>query len=533
MNTVYKLSFRLLLLFAAVLILETSCKKELENINIDQKGVPYGSYVPGLTLASMETNILIISPAWQYQLQQNLNADMYSGYMATASAFAGGVNNLTYFMMDGWNGFISSVPFNNVLNPWLTVNSVTSKSGDNDFYSIALILKVFAFHRLTDIHGPLPYKKYGQGNDVVFDGQDSIYYTFFNELKEATDKLTAFYDANPTTASAGWAFYDLSSYNGDLKKWIKLSNTLRLRLAMRISNVDPQKAKAEAEAAVNHKYGVLTADDGPFTISCNDQRQNPLSTLSLVWGDCSVGAPLECILGGYNDPRLPKYAQAAADNDVKGQYKGIRQGISLPNSQLYRQYSHPNINTSDPLIIMTAAESYFLRAEGALKGWNMGGTAQNFYEDGIKTSFAQWGVSGTDAYINDNISTPKPYVDTKNATNDVPAGSPYLSTITIKWEDAASSDIKLEKIITQKWIAMYPEGGEAWSEFRRTGYPKLFPVVVNSSNGEIPDGKFIKRIPYPTAITSTSPVQSKNAIDKYFGGHDGSYKPLWWMGSSK
>lgn len=531
MNTVkYRLSFRLLLSAVVILMVSASCTKELEDTNIDQKGVPYGSYVPGLTLASMEANILIISPAWQYQLQQNLNADMYSGYMSSASAFAGGVNNLTYFMMDGWNGFITSVSFNNVLNSWLTVNSITQKSGNDDFNSIALILKVLSFHRVTDIHGPLPYKKYGQGNDVAFDGQDSIYYAFFDELKTATNKLTAVYDANPELASSSWAFYDLSSYKGDLVKWIKLSNTLRLRLAMRISNVDPAKAKAEAEAAVNQKYGVLTAEDGPFTITCNEQRQNPLSTLSLVWGDCSVGAPLECILGGYNDPRLSKYALPAADADVKGQYKGIRQGIELANSQVYRQYSHPNINMSDPLIIMTAAESYFLRAEGALKGWNMGNaTAQSLYEDGIKASFTQWGVSGADSYILDNVSKPKSYIDTKNASNNIAAAS----DVTIKWDDAATATVKLEKIITQKWIAMYPEGGEAWAEFRRTGYPKLFPVAVNSSNGEIPDGKFIARIPYPTSITSTSPEQSKKAIEKYFNGHDGSYQRLWWMGTAK
>src|SRR5699024_8728991 len=102
---------------------------------------------------------------------------------------------------------------------------------------------------------------------------------------------------------------------------------------------------------------------------------------------------------------------------------------------------------------LDVAESYFLRAEGALRGWNMGGTAKEFYEDGVKASFEENGVSGVDAYLQ-GTTTMAAYTDPKNSANN----SKSLTDEVVKWDDNASFQEKLEKIITQKWIAMYPEG---------------------------------------------------------------------------
>ncbi len=94
--------------------------------------------------------------------------------------------------------------------------------------------------------------------------------------------------------------------------------------------------------------------------------------------------------------------------------------------------------------------------------------------------------------------------------NNVPAGNPNLSTITIKWNPAAGNEEKLERIITQKWLAVYPDGQEAWSEFRRTGYPKLFPVVVNNSNGQVTG--FIERLPIPSKFKNSNKAGYDKAI---------------------
>ncbi|GEM_PF-5294236 len=91
---------------------------------------------------------------------------------------------------------------------------------------------------------------------------------------------------------------------------------------------------------------------------------------------------------------------------------------------------------------------------------------------------------------------------------------PYIK---IKWDEGASFDEKLERIITQKWIAIYPDGQEAWSEFRRTGYPKLWPVNVNLSGGDVPEGEFIKRINYPPAITNASQAATAAAVGQLPG----------------
>ncbi|MGE5106339.1 MAG: SusD/RagB family nutrient-binding outer membrane lipoprotein, partial [Sphingobacteriales bacterium] len=176
--------------------------------------------------------------------------------------------------------------------------------------------------------------------------------------------------------------------------------------------------------------------------------------------------------------------------------------------------------------LMTAAEAWFLKAEAAIRGWAGAGDSQTDYENGINTSMSQYSVSGA-TYIADAVSKPKPYVDPKNAVNNVPNGDPNLSTVTIKWNGAGSFDEKLEKIITQKWIAMYPDGQEAWSEFRRTGYPKLFPVVINNSGGKISTAIFIRRINFPSSEYSTNPKGIAGAVTK-LGGADTGGTRLWW-----
>ena len=178
---------------------------------------------------------------------------------------------------------------------------------------------------------------------------------------------------------------------------------------------------------------------------------------------------------------------------------------------------------------MTAAESYFLRAEGALRGWNMGGTAKHFYEAGVKISFQEAGVSGADSYLADNTSKPAAYEDKTGDGNDAAAPS----TITIAWDDAANFETNLERIITQKWIAMFPDGVEGWSEFRRTGYPKLFPVCRNESAGRISTTIQIRRLPYPqvqynsNAAAVAAGVATLNGESNNATGDNGG-TTLWW-----
>jgi hypothetical protein len=516
-------SIKIATVFACLLIIPvSSCKKMNDDLNQDQKKLPYGAYVPGSYLTGMMQSIVKACPQWWQQVQQNLNADIYSGYMSTGTAFNNGTNNTTYFMMDGWNGFAASTPYDYVLNPWLDIKRQTFDS-EKELYAISLIIKVMAAHRLTDIFGPVPYTQLGTSTSPAFDSQETLYKTFFSELKTAVDILTAAEDADPSIDQKKLAPYDCSSLGGDFKHWVQLANTLRLRLAIRVSEVDGGLAKIEGEAAVNHKYGVL--ESMPFTVLAGDCGSHYLYTISREWGDILLNADMECYLNGYKDPRAVKYAlPATSPAAVKGKIKGIRNGIDVAKNN-YKGFSQLNFNSGDRVLLITAAESDFLRAEGVIRGWNMGGgSAQSFYEQGITKSFDQYAVGGIAAYLADGTSTPTDYVDpVEPAYNEA---SP--SNITIKWDDGASFDQKLERIITQKWIAMFPEGQEAWSEFRRTGYPKLFPVEVNNSGGQVAPGQFIRRLPYPSYFTTSNPSGVSDAVNKYLGGADKMGTALWW-----
>ncbi len=500
-------------LLGAALLFGTSCTKNLEDINADQKGITsedleqdyaqIKSFFPG-----MMNSIMKVNPEWMYQIQQNLNADIFSGYMMTPTPFAGNVNNNTYFMMDGWNNFAITVPVENVLNPWLEVKSLTEEKY-KDWYSISLILKVFAGHRIVDIFGPFPYSDFGTSSK--FDSEQEAYNAFFADLDMAITTLEGYKNSESEVAFAG---VDISTLNGSYTKWIQLANSLRLRLAIRISNVDATLAETEAKKSLNHPDGLLETDDFMVTHSFN----HPISTISQGWGDILMGAPMQSILGGYSDPRLEKYFLPSVDGDIKG----IRQGINLTSKAEYGGFSKVNINSGAPIQLMTAAETYFLRAEAALKGW--GGDAQSLYESGIERSFTQHGAE-LGNYL---TSTAKPaaYVDPLHAENNVDAAS--VSQVTVNWADATTNEEKLEKIITQKWIATFPDGQEAWSEHRRTGYPVLFPVVINNSGGKIADGAFISRLSYPADFKATNPTAAQEAIDKYFGGNDSPGQKLWW-----
>lgn len=461
------------------------------------------------------------TPAWSYQLQQNLNADVYSGYMTNPRPFIAGANNTTYNLVSGWNNFIWSVPYSNVMNNVASISELT----EADFptlNAVALILKVSAMHRVSDVFGPIVYTNFGDlTNPGVYDSQQEAYTAFFADLDTAVTNLMANID------SPRFQAFDLS-YGGNYNNWVKLANSLRLRLAIRISMADPAKAKVEGEKALSQSLGLMVTNADGFFV--NSSLNHPLSVIDNSWGDIRMNASMESILSGYSDTRMGKYFDESAD--YAGQYKGVRNGLplqagysdELAQKAAYVGFSGMNDAVKTPKVqLMTTAEVYFLKAEAALRGWSGAGSAQANYEMGITTSFAQHGAGGAAAYIADNTSAPSNYVDPVNSANSATA----LSTITVAWDGAATNEEKLERIITQKWIAMFPEGQEAWTEFRRTGYPKIFPVVSNQSGGTVDTALQIRRIPFVDSELSTNADGVAGAVSK-LGGPDNAGTRLWW-----
>ena len=506
-------------------LISTSCS-DLEQFNVNDKNITQEQlkidfqHVGSLYQPIFES-IYQYSPAWSYQLQQNLNADVYSGYLTNPRPFIAGANNTTYSLVSGWNNFIWSVPYDNVMDNVKQIRDLTETEFPT-LNAVALILKVEGMHRVTDVFGPIVYSSFGDlANAGVYDSQQEAYNAFFVDLDTAVANLMADIDNERFTA------FDLS-YGGNNANWIKLANSLRLRLAIRISKVDPAKAKSEGEKALSQSLGLMETNADGFFV--NSSLDHPLSIIDNSWGDIRMNASMESILTGYSDNRAENYFDAPTS--VAGTVKGVRGGLpllagysdELAQKADYIGFSgiNDNIHTST-VQLLTTSEVYFLKAEAALRGWTGAGDAQANYEMGISTSFEQHGASGAAAYMADNTSTPADYVDPVNAGNSATA----LSTITIAWEGGATNEENLERIITQKWLAMFPEGQEAWSEFRRTGYPKIFPVVSNQSGGIVDTDIQIRRIPFVDSELSTNPDGVSGAVSK-LGGPDNAGTRLWW-----
>ena len=524
-----------------------SCTKKFEEYNTNAYGITNKDLsadykLLGVPLQQVQQSIYqVINPAWDVQLQQNLIGDVYSGYMGSPTPFLGNQNNMTYALVDNWNGQPWGDAYNGVMQP---VQLVFKNAGTQypAFVAWARILRVEGMHRLSDIFGPIIYTHYGQLNadgSSTYDSQKDAYYAFFSDLDSALTVLTPLAQSGATPTFTN---FDLV-YGGDYKEWVKFANSLKLRLALRIVNVDPAKAKAEGEAALANPIGLLSTNADGFTIDIGS-TQHPLNTINNSWGDIRFGAPLGSYLNGYNDPRTSKYAQPATDPAVLGKVIGVRNGIDIDAKGRYENYStlpnFPNYGATawgsvysktNYVQLMTAAEVWFLKAEAALRGWAGAGDITTDYNTGITTSFNQYGLdAAATAYINDATSKAQPYVDPKATVaghNDVLAGNADLSTITIKWDNAATFAQKLERIITQKYLSMYPDGEEAWAEFRRTGYPKLFHNTVNFSNGTIPTAKFVRRVNFPLSERNTNPVGEAAAV-KLLNGADVGGTPLWW-----
>ncbi|KAF2328565.1 RagB/SusD family nutrient uptake outer membrane protein [Flavobacterium daemonense] len=507
-------------LFAAV-----SCTSDFNDINTNPTGFTNQQLTQDFNdirspFTSMFTGIFN-TLHWKYQLQQNLSADIWSGYMATPTPFKGlSGDNSNYNLVDGWNTYIWDLPYVDVMANSLKVEQRTKDLQKfPEFYAVSLILKVETVNRLTDVFGPVVYSKFGSTElTVPYDSQQDVYTKMFAELDSAVDALTSSVNAGNKSL---FAPIDMTAYGGDYKQWVKYANSLRLRLAMRIVKVNPTLAKTQAEKAVNHPFGVLTTNADIAKVIIPNYI-DPILTITNAWGDIRMSADMESIMGGYNDPRLSNYFNESAD--FPGQYRGIRTGINIvAKSDRTGMSEIGAVVGSSEKVLMTTAEVYFLRAEGALRGWNMGGTAQNLYETGITTSFAQHGSPGAAAYIADNVKMAKDFVDVKDATNNATA----VNNVTVAWSEALGNEVKLQKIITQKWIANFPEGQEAWSEYRRTGYPKLFRIVYNTSGGAITTASGVRRVNFPQSEKAGNPGGVATGVAA-LGGPDNGGTRLWW-----
>ena len=525
---------RMILVASALLVILSACTKSFESFNTNQheateEMLSYDNLKTGAFFTQMERNVVIFDDGTNlssdYQVAQGLTSDIYAGYYAPTGTWYNGVHNGSYYFITSWIEKTFTSGFSSIMPAWQSIVEAADADGLSEVSALATVVKVEGMHRVADAYGPIPYINYGSGSlQNNYNSLEDVYKKFLTELDSSIDVLTDYANGNPS----GTIFksYDYI-YSGNVTKWIKFANTLRLRLALRIVYADPALAKTEAEKSVNHQMGLISAttDRAVLQHSSNLTYYHPLYDIAYNFnaGEARMSASMDAYLNGYKDPRVSVYFVPAATD---GKYHGVRLGIetSVWSKYVGNDISNLHVDQSTNIVWMTAAESYFLRAEGALWGWNMGGSAQSLYEQGIEISFEENGAGSAASYIADATSTPAAF--TYNA-----AGSSFStsapSDITIAWNSSADFEKNQERIITQKWIAMYPDGPEAWAEFRRTGYPKLFPVVNNNSSSTISTDKQVRRIPYPQSEYTNNTAGVMTGVS-LLGGQDNGGAKLWW-----
>lgn len=467
-----------------------------------------------------------------HQTMHNLENTSWVRQLGCPTPFVGGVNNTTYYMR--WAPYWNRI-YGSVMAPARQVKLVAEEGGYDVFAKWAQLVMITGAHRLSAYRGPIIYSNYGTTDpDVYYDSEEELYDIWFAELDEIVDVFYSNLDY------AGLSKFD-EVYGGDMSMWVKYINSLRLRLAMRISKVDPALAQTEGEKAMNHPGGLILTNADNMMLDLHGVTFGP-ATICFGWDDTRMSASMESILIGYEDPRIHAYFDPVSDESLVTDhpdwpYKGIRVGAEIVEKSDHTVYSTIDANFNDIGIVskralFTAQETHFILAEAALRGWSGTPlqTAQYHYEQGVTLSFEEWGVGGAADYLLNDTGLPIDYDDVVYA-GDI---NDFVNrvTVTVAWDEAADNEVKLDKIMTQKWIAAQHNSIEAWVDHRRTGYPKLPYNYKNDSSpdhGVIGDEEFMKRVPlfFGNSEQVNNPNGYADAVT-LLGGEDLMSTRLWW-----
>lgn len=524
------------------------------------------------------------SQAYAYQFAYNLGPDCYVQYFCVPHSdfpYSNFTLRSTYDLckgcLDGPGVSFRAMKYDMV--PTLNAENIDYMP---ELKAIYLMLFNYSAIENVDLFGPMPYndhKNYVEESPFVYERVKDIYYQAKADIDAAIECFKYYKGHRSDTykkqiGSAIKTRVQLLSSDyadaSDLSVWIRFANSLKLRMAIHMSKVEPATAKQWAEEAVAGGVIENEADEiGLFPSKFG--TAHPLVEI-MGWNDIVMGASFINLLQNLDHPymkylftknsiALEKSKQAVSGTSApavtpKGSvYAGMRNGVTpgidqTADANPYVGYSMLDrtyfAECNPPLYLMKVSEVNFLRAEGALRGWNMGGTAQSFYEQGIRTAYLEdrnFPIKKYVNYVDDylNVVAPKgiSYVDPQGLTPDMPS----VTKIGVKWNEGDSKETKLEKIITQKYIASFPYSYESWVDLRRTGYPKLFPILhPEHSDGTIKFGdpkvqtadNIMRRIPWVSDDPQTKedikatgiPALSEDTNNK--PATDTQMQRLWW-----
>jgi hypothetical protein len=476
-----KSTYTLLLLSALAL---TACEKDFDQINAnpnDPTSVPPELLLPhGIKLAVNAVQGgalgLDVGPLWAQHLAriQYTEVDQY---------------NFTTDVQDvPWRDLYieANADFQRIIE-------LGKATGNENYQAIGLIMRAYTFAQLTDVYGDIPYREAIQGTKGAllpkFDAQKDVYAGLVADLKTASDLI----NTKAVDRSADILL------GGNMTGWKKFANSLSLRLLNRmLGKTDaPVDARAEMTRILSDpaKYPVLTAnaDNVQLTYLADAPNNNPTNQNRKTRDDHRVSKTLVDKLLALSDPRLPVYAALPAAGGTA--YVGVANG--LPNADATALGLTRTSKIGDffvrgvtPGVLMSFAELNFIKAEAALRGVTAAGDAAKAYEDGIRASMAQYGLA-------------------------VPAT--YLTANKLGTGDAART-----QVLEQKWLALFGQSIEAWTEVRRTGIPALKIPTTNYNDGVLP-----QRLPYPSNEENLNTDNVKAALTS-MGGQNTMKTKLWW-----
>ncbi len=399
-----------------------------------------------------------------------------------ASRYARSINN--------WDGFYAG-PLKDLQNiidynkdPETAPLAISNGSNANQI-AVARILKAFHFWVLTDTWGDLPYKEALQAKSTIpYDTQESIYTDLLKELKEAV----AGFD-NGLGPKGDLLF------GGNISKWKKLGNSLRMLVALRMSKVNSTLGKSEFVAALGNGSEVIsTLADNATLVYPGGNFNNPFYQYYNVTkrDDYAVSEPLLDFMNSTNDLRNTIFGTSTVGFPV-GLTRDDAVDFANANTGYARLMNTSVATATSPIPIITAAHIWLARAEAAQLGWITEVVADD-YKKGIEASWNEWGIFNSSAL------------------------GGYLSNPNV---DLAGGDIP-EKIATQQWIAWYPNGLQGWSVWRKTGFPDLDPAPGLAN---IP-----RRVNYGPNEPRLNPENYAAAAERYKvnSESDSQYARMWW-----
>jgi hypothetical protein len=468
----------------AIMLLALSCTKGFEDINTNP-------LLLNKDLVKTEDIFTYVAKRFSFEIHsQSYRISSYSGYYTNP---AGG--NL--FSNNDWSN-----PHNNFYRQYYINASelerlTRNKPLKNDQNAIARIMKAMIFQHLTDLYGDLPYFQAAEGVlttilQPVYDKQEDIYINLLKEVKEATAALGTVPDQQSFGNSDIY-------FQGNVDKWKKLGNSLRLRMAMRIRYAAPQLASEHINDVLFAPL-ILTNSDNMIVKTLNEgivENENSLYTKSVTSpGNMLVSFTTTDLLGSLNDPRLPIFAKPAV---LTGKYLGLPMQVLDESGR----YSAGNLSLMTDLflkpvfniVLFNAAEVNFLRAEAGNAGITSE-NAQTYYVNGIRLAMEQYSVASGD--ITTYLASPAGIL-------------------------TGTEEKKMEQIINQKWIGNYYNHYESYAEFRRTGYPRIWTgQSLGVTNGEIP-----RRLTYPDVEYQRNEANVIEASNRLQGGNTMTSR-IWW-----